>query len=159
MLTSIGRILPPILMGRWVVNIARGQPWHSNIAHAAPVDHELAVAVLRSWHRIRSVVSLFDFAAWSLNPQRNSCRHIRITDQHIPLVVDVSCDGIRFVWSPRPGGDTVVLEQPGEPRQLRNRHLAGRASGRIRIGTYERETITPKWPATSRSIGVALRGT
>jgi len=46
MLTSIGRILPPILMGRWVVNIARGQPWHSNIAHAAPVDHELAVAVL-----------------------------------------------------------------------------------------------------------------
>jgi Protein of unknown function (DUF2938) len=40
------RPLPPALMGRWFAAVARGQPRQSNIAHAAPIDHELAIALL-----------------------------------------------------------------------------------------------------------------
>jgi hypothetical protein len=37
--------LPPTLIGRWFVSIARAHPIHTDIARAAAADHELAIAI------------------------------------------------------------------------------------------------------------------
>jgi len=38
--------LPPNVVGRWFAGIARVHPFHADIARAAPVNHELIVALL-----------------------------------------------------------------------------------------------------------------
>lgn len=37
--------LAPNLIGRWFVSVARAQPYHADIARAAAVNHELAIAI------------------------------------------------------------------------------------------------------------------
>jgi len=37
--------LSPNLVGRWFVSVARAHPFHTNIAQASPVSHELLVAL------------------------------------------------------------------------------------------------------------------
>lgn len=38
--------LPPTLLGRWVASISRGHVRHASIEQAAPVGHELVIALL-----------------------------------------------------------------------------------------------------------------
>ena len=38
--------LPPNLVGRWFASVARVQPFHTDIARAAPVNYELLIALL-----------------------------------------------------------------------------------------------------------------
>ena len=38
--------LPPTLVGRWFASVAHGRPLHIDIAQAAPVRHELAIALI-----------------------------------------------------------------------------------------------------------------
>jgi hypothetical protein len=37
--------LPPHLIGRWFVSVARGQAFHTDIGQVPPIHHEMAVAV------------------------------------------------------------------------------------------------------------------
>jgi hypothetical protein len=37
--------LPPALLGRWFVSIARAQPFHADIASVPPINHEILIAV------------------------------------------------------------------------------------------------------------------
>jgi hypothetical protein len=58
--------LPPTLMGRWVGSVARGHLRHANIAQAASVDNELAIALFTHYAIGVAFASLYLFATLRL---------------------------------------------------------------------------------------------
>jgi hypothetical protein len=58
--------LPPALMGRWIAAVARGQPLQANIRDAAPVDHELAIALVTHYIVGIAFVAMYLFATMRL---------------------------------------------------------------------------------------------
>jgi hypothetical protein len=63
--------LPPNLVGRWFASLARVQPFHTDIARAAPVNYELLIALLGHYAIGTMLATLFVWATGAVGWTRS----------------------------------------------------------------------------------------